>query len=194
MSLATSCSSTKTLHNTEKVLKNRLFCYDGVETGLDSMIPTNGYYRQFNYYLMYDPATESSFIKDTTEINIWFLKDGTFKMVNKRIDESFWGNYQVFGDIIKVHAYQIAKDSHLFLFQKRYLHGYELWYSINDENELNLIYETIMSLDVSAREDYIVNEMENFLSRYSVASFVNNDSSPHAVDSPMLKYDWYICK
>src|SRR5690606_3506954 len=100
--LVASCASTNHLSNSERTLRNIQFCYDGLNTGLGSLIPINGLYRQFNYFPIYNPQTDSYYIKDTTEINLWFLKDGTFKKVNKRINQTFWGNYKVSEDTIKV--------------------------------------------------------------------------------------------
>jgi hypothetical protein len=173
---------------------NFTYCFDGIDTGIDSLINVEG------YYVIFD-------IERDSRLHLMFYKDGTYiegfsssyyKSIQSLFEEMMndpnklkgfhkyreWGRYIICSDTIKVQTVErpgAGSMSRIWWFS-------EVWFKIIDRNTIVGIYPT-KSL-VRYPEGI---EVKNYMRNYGIpARFYPLSVKPNS-DCFLKKEDWFWC-
>ncbi len=188
-----------------RIRKNFKYCYDPNVNYSQTKIKLNGYYFiKNNPYIVEYPDADGNIkrvINDTTFNNIMFFQDGVFVMGDTRSDRQFydmeylkdveqkiqpyhdqfydwyyWGLYQIYGDTIKMQ----------FISHQPFLNPYwvliEVWYKMNEENTLSVVYA----------ENYTHDNTKSSLNEVVFLEFVETNIILPS-DSWLKKNEWFWC-
>ena len=143
-----------------RMIKKNFICYNEKDTGIDSLLNTNGYYTISGINrdkIHRRPIQSILFVSgDTIRTNILFFKDGIFlfgfhnydqkisdyieDVINRRSSGrnhpfyiwGFWGKYTIDGDTIKAQYINHPGMTNTWM-------GYESWFKVIDRNTIKLI-------------------------------------------------------
>jgi hypothetical protein len=180
-------------------LREDMKCYSGENTGLDSIINTDGFYREMRvsdqrgvYKVVDGKSIEIGF--DTTYHNFLFFNDGIYigniwQSLIENIDSSgfdyrayYHGIYELSGDTIKL-QYISPGHSNLWF-------GTEEWYRIQDKNTISLVYQKPIGLRKYAqKKDH---NQPRYYDDAFPAKFIPLDSMPKST-SWLKGEDWFYC-
>ena len=186
--LLTSCS---TYHKKSKSYFT--YCYDGVYTGLDTLLNLNGFYElELSFY------DEKGSLKSSTKRPIVFFSDGSFVyeswliyMERNGYQQSYpgeydgygWGVYKIYNDTIWTQNFAVSSTTsscRKFVFR------------VLDKNSIECIFESSNIIDISLKdiEDYLSNK-ETI--KFGKANFVEWENLPCKSYSKIMKKKWFWC-
>ena len=191
-----SCSTCLLIESTcpRDVRKSIKYCYDSIQTGLDTIIPINGLYRMFYKYDLHN-------IPDSTQTCLVFYKDGLFlrfqefywknhienndTIGTRYLINQFWGNYVVNRDTIKTFYFNQPCETAWG--------GFEEYYCINKDKTLTLFYSS--QLTKRAYEIKYYEELQRVrIKNATPAIFHHIDTLPDPKNSWIIKAKWFRCK
>jgi hypothetical protein len=174
------------------VKQNFTYCYDGVDTGLDTMLNIDGYY-DFVPNDSPDSHFRTMFYKDGTYVSCYNFHSSNHTSIENIHNHpealywfhknNEWGRYTISGDTIKAQAIECHiwdKPSNVYFF--------EVWYKIIDTNTIVGIYPPLSPIR------YPVDFKEkNYRRRFCVpAKFTPVPERPSS-DCFLKKRKWFWC-
>ena len=206
--LLNSCSI---FYKVPKDIKSRFaYCYDGQNTGIDTLINTDGYYSMGCITDRWGYLGKYEHIIDTVFVNLMFYKNGifiyNFDDYNHNIPQYFkniveytkngndipffqrfyWGLYIISGDTIITQYVNHPSPLSLTWLAR------ENRYKIIDSNTIQYIYSKILDRKTEEERKIFQKSMEQSLSDYLPASFIPVEVKPSS-DCWLKKEKWFWC-
>lgn len=158
--------------------RNYKNCYDEANTGLDSIIPINGFYYTIRNYDTWNHDLKRT-VPKTDTVSMVFYSDGLF------YSHIHWGNYIVNRDTIITNTFPPPCGMSWG--------GWESKYLINDDKTLKIIAGRPLRTESNQiTEQYTKRRQEN-RDKKSNAFFVQSDSLPNRNDCWLLDAEWFKC-
>lgn len=158
--------------------RNYKNCYDEANTGLDSIIPINGFYYTIRNYDTWNHDLKRT-VPKTDTVSMVFYSDGLF------YSHIHWGNYIVNRDTIITNTFPPPCGMSWG--------GWESKYLINDDKTLKIIAgRPLRTESKQITEQYTERRQEN-RDKKSNAFFVQSDSLPNRNDCWLLDAEWFKC-
>ena len=171
--------------------KSITYYYDSIPTGLDTIIPINGYYELVS-------SIKIKNVPDSVQKCIIFYPDGLFFTIGSYHNQSYiienetvkgindrqgrWGNYVIVNDTIKTFHFD-GPNKPTWI-------AYEEYYLINKDNTLKWFYRS----ELTTREydkEYVEKLWEKAIKNTSVGKFYKLDSLPDPKNSWVMKAEWF---
>lgn len=171
--------------------KSIIYYYDSIPTGLDTIIPINGYYELVS-------RMELRNVPDSVQRCLIFYPDGLFFTNGSYHNQNYiiendtvngiydrlagWGNYVVVKDTIKTFHFDGPNRSTWI--------AYEDYYLINKDKTLKWFYSSELTTRTYDKE-YVEKVREKLIKNTSVGRFYKLDSLPNPKNSWIMKAKWF---
>ncbi len=164
-----------------EVRRSLEYCYNGLPTGLDTIIPIHGYYTMSYEQGRWDYELNRPY-KDTIYEKFMFYPNGFFTLNYGHGGEDRVGNYVVIGDVIKAYYYPAPCQSTWG--------GSAKWFQINKNKSLTYIcFSPMKNRKRRGRCIYDAPSRE-----YTDAVFEYSKLIPDCSNNWILKAKWFCCK
>ena len=158
--------------------RNYKNCYDESNTGLDSIIPINGFYYTIRNYESWHHDLKRT-VPKTDTISMVFYSDGLF------YSHYHWGNYRVNEDTIIANTFEPPCGMSWG--------GWESKYLINKDKTLKIIAGRPISTETKEMIEQYSKGRKESRDQKSHAFFVQSDSLPNRENCWLLEAKWFKC-
>ena len=163
----------------KEVKRNIRFCYNGEYSGLDAIIPINGFYKTVRNYTTWDNNLKKRVPRVDT-VDMVFYPDGLFYKQYR------WGNYKVFGDTIITIQFSPPCGMSWGAWESKY--------KINANNTVTYIAVRPLPGETKTIEKSNSKDGNEYQVKYSDAFFIQSDSLPSREGCWLFKTSWFKCK